>query len=154
MGGNYAWMCTYYQTCTAQQAYTWDWVAHFYRKVCCISMHNASLHAAQGLSHAVCTLIWDCVPHIHTYRHTLVGLHICPGIGMLMYVVYKHMLTGFTPTNMLVYMLTDTCSALCVYMRMRHSSLPALQIYTWRVYTNVQGSGMLKYTYTMYIHKR
>lgn len=34
-------------------------------------------------------LYGDCLPHIHTYRHTVVGLHICPEIGMLMYVVYK-----------------------------------------------------------------
>lgn len=49
---------------------------------------------------------------MHTYRHTLVGLHICPGIGMLMYVVYKHTYWVFLhPQICLCNMLIDTCSS-------------------------------------------
>ena len=122
---------------------------HAYRHALC---HMCTLH--RGCTCTVCHLYGDCVPHIHTYRHTLVGLHICPGIGMLMYVVYKHILTGFTPTNMLVCMLTDTCSS---FMHVCED-----ETFFTTCFTNLHLEGLHPcpwirhaqvHIYTMYIHK-
>lgn len=73
---------------------------------------------------------------------------------MLMYVVYKHILTGFTPTNMLVYMLTDTCSS---FMHVYED-----ETFFTTCFTNLHLEGLHQcprirhaqvYIYTMYIHK-
>ena len=75
-------------------------------------MHYASVHAAHGLYMRCLYTYMGVVYHIYTPTDIVVGLHVCPEIGMFRYVVYKPILTGLTSTNMLVYMLTDTCSNL------------------------------------------
>lgn len=128
--------------------YVGDWVAHFYRKVCCISMHNASLHAAQGLYMHCLHTYMGIVYHIYTPTDIHLWVYIsAQGLGCSCMWFTNICLLGLHPQICLCTCLQTHAQALCMYMRMRHSSLPALQIYTWRVYTNVQGSGMLKYTY-------
>lgn len=100
----------------AQQAYMYgDWVEPFYKKVCCIStltdVHYASVHTCTGVVHCLHTCMGIVHLHVHAYRRTHVGLYTCLGIGVLVYMVYKHTLSGFTPINMLVYLLTDTRSS-------------------------------------------
>lgn len=122
---------------------------HAYRHALC------QCACCTGVLHALFAHLYgDCVPHIHTYRHTLVSLHICPEIGMLVYVVYKPILTRFTSTNMLVYMLTDTCSS---FMHVCGD-----QTFFTACFTNLHLEGLNQcprirqaqaHIYTKYIHK-
>lgn len=118
---------------------------HAYRHALC---QHAHVHRSGKC--IICTLVWGS--HICMYMPTDIHSWVyipAWGLGMLTFMIYEHTVSGFSHINMLAYVLTHAHThtlALCMYLGIGHSSSCGLQIYTWRVCTHVQGSGMLTYT--------
>lgn len=115
---------------------------HAYRHALCQCAH------CTGVVHALFATYMGIVYHIYTPTDIHLWVYIsAQGLGCSCMWFTNIYLLGLHPQISVCTCLQTHAQALCMYVRMRHSSLPALQIYTWRVYTNVQGSGMRKYTY-------